>query len=214
MPSHRPSTDQSQEYAWEVATLFPVQGRWSEEAYLSVTDHTNRVIELVNGRLEFLTMPTEWHQILLKFLFRTLDSFVEDRQLGTVHFVGIRIRINEKTTREPDVVFLCKENYHLRHPRVWQGADLAIEIVSDDPKDRRRDYEEKRDDYAEAGIPECWIVDYEKRVVIVHKLVDGKYQIHGQFQPGTQATSLVVKGYSVDVAALFAAADEIRDEIS
>jgi Uma2 family endonuclease len=39
----------------------------------------------------------------------------------------------------------------------WLGADLVVEIVS--PDDVERDIVIKRADYAEAGIPEYWIVN-------------------------------------------------------
>jgi len=61
------------DFAWEVATLFPEQGEWSEEAYLQLTDGTNRRIEYTDGRLEFLPMPTEIHESLIEFLYFALD---------------------------------------------------------------------------------------------------------------------------------------------
>jgi hypothetical protein len=45
------------DYAWELATLFPKQGGWSEYDYLQLTDDTNGRVELTDGRLEFLPMP-------------------------------------------------------------------------------------------------------------------------------------------------------------
>ena len=56
---------QEPEYAWELATLYPAQGDWSEVEYLELTDHSNRRIEFTDGRLEFLPMPTEIHEALL-----------------------------------------------------------------------------------------------------------------------------------------------------
>ena len=53
------SYDPEADYAWEVATLFPEQGAWSLEEYLRLTDGTNRRIEYTDGRLEFLTLPTD-----------------------------------------------------------------------------------------------------------------------------------------------------------
>src|SRR3972149_1350499 len=87
------------DYAWEVATLFPEQGEWSEEAYLDLTDDTNRRIEFTDGRLEFLAMPTEIHEALVRFLFLALYQFVEARKLGEVYFNGIRVRIRPRKMR-------------------------------------------------------------------------------------------------------------------
>lgn len=202
---------QEPEYAWEVATLFPEQGEWSEEAYLDLTDGTNRRIEFTDGRLEFLSKPTEIHESLVQFLFFALYQFVDQRKLGKVYFNGIRVRIRPRKTRLPDVLFLHKDHFHVRHNRVWDGADLVMEVVSDDAKDRQRDYEEKLADYAEAEIAEYWIVDAERRLVIVHQLRDGRYAIHGEFAEGAQATSVLLSGFGIDVTSLFAVIEDIPE---
>jgi Uma2 family endonuclease len=202
---------QEPEYAWEVATLFPVQGLWSEEAYLNLTDHTNRCIELTNGRLEFLTMPTEIHQALTEFFFDALRSFVQRHRCGQVRFTGLRLRIRPGELRQPDVLFLHKDRFHLRHNRVWDGADLVMEVVSDDAKDRARDYIEKLADYADAKIAEYWIVDPQRRTVVVHELHDGRYVVQGEFTVGTQAISPLLPGFTIDVTSLFAIIDDIPD---
>ncbi len=91
-PSHEP------EYAWEIATLYPAQGDWSEEEYLELTDHSNRRIEYTEGRLEFLPMPTDIHETLVRFLFRALDRYVNQRKLGEVFSNGIRLRVAAQNT--------------------------------------------------------------------------------------------------------------------
>jgi Uma2 family endonuclease len=208
MSSFPTSASQDPEYAWELATLYPAQGDWSEADYLDLTDGTNRGIEFTDGRVEFLPMPTDLHEALVHFLYRVLYAYLEPHQLGTVYTSGIRIRIRHNKLRMPDVAFLHKRNYHLRHNRVWDGADLAMDVVSDAPQDRQRDYETKLADYAEAGIAEYWIVDFGQRRVIVYRLDGGAYVVHGEFLPGSFATSALLDGFQVDVSALFAAADE------
>ena len=74
MSSAPQSLPHEPDYAWEVATLYPEQGEWSEEGYLDLTDGTNRRIEFTDGRLEFLPMPTEVHQELLEFLSGNLGE--------------------------------------------------------------------------------------------------------------------------------------------
>jgi len=202
---------QEPEYAWEVATLFPSQGHWSEEAYLSLTEETNRRIELVDGRLEFLPMPTELHQALAGFLYHALLAFVTKLNLGMVPFPPLRVRVPDGRYREPDVLFLRKENFHQRSNRIWKGADLVMEIVSGDPKDRKRDYEDKLQDYAATNVAEYWIVDPELHTVTVHCLEGERYAVHGEFGPGQQAASVLLPGFAIDVAALFAVIDDIPE---
>jgi len=43
--------------------LLPLQGLWTEEQYLRLTDQTNRFIEFTEGAVEILPMPTRKHRI-------------------------------------------------------------------------------------------------------------------------------------------------------
>jgi Uma2 family endonuclease len=205
------STPHEGNYAWELATLYPEQGEWSEEEYLKLTDGSRARIEFTDGTLEFLPMPTEIHEALIRFLFLALYRYVNDRKLGEVYVNGIRLRIRQRKIRLPDVVFLHREHFHARHNRAWDGADLVMEVVSDDVKDRQRDYEKKLIDYAEGRVGEYWIVDPDRQVVRVHRLESGAYAVHGEFSPGQQATSAQLPGFTVDVAALFAVMKDIPE---
>ncbi len=204
-------TPHEPEYAWELATLYPEQGEWSEADYLDLTDGTTRRIELTDGQLEFLPAPTEAHEALVQLLFLALHQFVNAKTLGKVYSSGIRLRVRPRKIRQPDVIFLHRDHFHVRHNRVWDGADLVMEVVSDDPKDRQRDYEQKLIDYAEAKIAEYWIVDFERKTVVVHQLREGAYAVYGEFRRGAAASSALLDGFSVDVDALFAAAEDVPE---
>ena len=79
----------------------------------------------------------------------------------------------------------------------WDGADLVMEIVSED--DRRRDLEIKREEYAQAGIPEYWIVAPQEECITVLRLRDGAYVEHGAFRRGERASSHSLTGFAVAV---------------
>ena len=95
------------EPAWEVALLFPLQGEWTEEEYLALD--TNRMVELSDGRLEVLPMPTIFHQLLVKYLCSVLDRYLSEHHLGTVLFAPLPVRLWAAKYREPDIVFLCSD---------------------------------------------------------------------------------------------------------
>lgn len=207
LPSSLPAGD----YAWELATLFPEQGGWSEYDYLQLTDDTNGRVELADGRLEILPMPTWLHEAIALYLLKALLKFVDERKLGDVYPNGIRIRAGSGKIRQPDVLFVHRDHFHLRKNRVWDGADLVMEVVSSGAKDRERDYRLKLDDYAESRIGEYWIVDPQRQIVQVHRLQDGTYALHGEFAAGQAATSALLEGFAVEVAALFAVMKEIPE---
>ncbi len=191
------------EPAWDVAFLFPAQGSWSEQEYLDLKG--NRLVEFSHGSIEVLTTPTAAHQLIILFLCDVLRAFVRPAKLGKVLMAPFKMRLWEGKYREPDVMFMRTENASRTSSGLWDGADLVIEIVSDD--DRGRDLETKRFEYARAGIPEYWIIDPQTRHMIVLKLDGQRYAVHGEFGGGDRASSLLLPGLEVSVTDLFAAGD-------
>jgi Uma2 family endonuclease len=184
---------------WDVALLFPREGDWTEIDYLDLD--TNHLVELSHGCLEVLPMPTTTHQLIVMYLLRSLAAFVTVHQLGIVLPAALPVRLWRGKLREPDIVFLLAENAARARERFWLGADLVMEVVSPGKKDRRRDLVIKREEYARARIPEYWIIDPKEEHIIVLKLADGEYVVHGTFPKGTIAASLLLPGFSVDVSA-------------
>jgi Uma2 family endonuclease len=197
--THRP--DVELEPTWDIAKLFPGQGQWSEEEYLALD--TNHLVEFSDGYLEFLPMPTKSHQLLVLFLYRALESLVSAAKLGTVLVAPYKVQIRPNKYREPDVVFVLKDHESRMGEQFSVGADLVMEVVSDEG--RGRDLEIKRDEYARAGIPEYWIVDPQLERITVLWLEGTTYSVHGEFPKGTQATSRLLPGFAVDVTAALTA---------
>ena len=194
-------TEQGPEPAWEVATLFPNQGDWTDADYCRL--QTNRFVELSAGRIEVPPTPSESHQLIVLFLASALRRFANDRGIGKAVMGPLPVRLSANTIREPDIVFLRSENYRHRHGRYWTSADLIIEVVSED--DPARHYVKKRKDYASAGVSEYWIVDPEEGEIRVLKLVGKKYETHGVFRNGDRATSDLLEGFEVSVSEVFEA---------
>jgi Uma2 family endonuclease len=206
MPPVTSTKPSGSEPAWEIARLFPDQGQWGEGDYLLLTQSTNRLAEFSGGRIEILPMPKTSHQLIVAYLYRALLAFVSSRQRGTVLFAPLRVRLPQGTFREPDVVFMLAEHAARTGEDFWEGADLAMEVVSDE--NREHDLVTKRAEYAAAGIPEYWIVDPRERTVTVLRLADDAYAEDGVYRPGQRASSPLLPGFEVDVQAVLAAAEQ------
>lgn len=180
--------------------LLPPQGQWSEEEYLVLTAHRNRLVEFTDGFLDILPMPTEKHQSILKFLFLAFFSFSEPRG-GKVYFAPLRLRIRPGKFREPDLLLLLSAADPRRQNRFWLGADLALEVVSEEKPER--DLVEKRHDYAEGQVPEYWIVNPVSETITVLRLRGAAYEEVGSYRRGEFATSAIVEGFSLAVADVF-----------
>lgn len=192
------SPDPWAEPTWEVALLFPAQGAWSEHEYLALD--SNRLVEFSHGRLEVLPMPSDTHQSIVGFLYTVLLAFVQQTG-GVVRFAPLRLRLWPGKIREPDLMMLRKSDDVRRQEPYWTGADLVVEVVSED--DPGRDLITKRLEYAQAGIPEYWIVDPRDHTITVLRLVSDAYQTHGVFALDDVATSALLAGLSVPVNAVF-----------
>jgi Uma2 family endonuclease len=194
---------------WEVALFFPKQGMWTEDDYLEFDRFAGDEarLELSEGCLEILPMPTQLHQFILACFYEVLKAFVSTHAPGKVLFCGIKVKLKAGNFRLPDVLYMKAENAHRRHQEFWEGADLVMETVSGDHKDRERDLETKLEEYAEAGIPEYWIIDPAKSHVRVMTLDGQVYKLHGEFGPGTQATGVLLPGFTVSVDELLAPPD-------
>lgn len=193
------------EPVWELAHLFPGQGTWAVDEYLALD--TNHLIEFSQGYLEVLPIPTIPHQDIAIFLFELLKAFVKRHNLGRVYIAPLRVRIGPREFREPDVIFISTEKWLKVVGDYPDGGDLVMEVVSGSPADRDRDLVRKRRDYAQAGIPEYWIVDPQEEVIYVLRLEGKEYAEHGRFVAGDTATSALLAGFTVPVADVWAAAN-------
>ena len=183
--------------------MFPDQGRWTETEFFEL--HSNRMVELADGYLEILPMPTWLHQLMVKFLARSVEEAIGNQ--GIVLYAPLPIRLFVDTIREPDVMYFAPGS-EPADPRSYPTkVDLAMEVVSEGTEARRRDYEDKRKDYARAGVSEYWIVDPDDRKIIVLVLQNGTYQNHGEFAIGDTASGLLIPALKIDVAELMKLGD-------
>jgi Uma2 family endonuclease len=199
----QPTSERSSGQDWKdvLEQILPPQGQWSEEEYLVLTDHRIRLVEFTDGFLEVLPMPTDKHQAILGFLYTAFLSFVEPRG-GKVRFSPLRLRIRPGKFREPDLLLLTAADSR-RQNRFWLGADLALEVVSEEKPER--DLVDKRGDYAEAQVSEYWIVNPQTETITVLRLHGDAYEEVGTYRRGESAASMLLPEFSIAVAEVFEA---------
>lgn len=185
---------------WDIALLFPLQGSWTEDDYLELG--TNRLVEFSDGCIEVLPMPTKLHQRIVRSLFLLLQQFVSAHASGEVFSAPLPIRLWPGKFREPDIVYIRPERTAYRGQP--EGADLAIEVVSEGEVNRRRDLEAKPPEYARACIPEYWIVDPQQEQITVLVLEGKTYRQLGVFGATAAARSVLLPGFTVRVRDVFA----------
>ena len=183
----------------ELFYLDSIQGTWTPEQYLAITDSSRALLEYTDGIIEVLPIPTRRHQAMSRLLFLAMLAFLQ-RTGGDLLYAPLRVQVRPGKYREPDLLLLLNENDPHNQNAFWLGADLVVEIVS--PDDVERDTVVKRADYAEAHIAEYWIVHPDAETITVLKLDGDTYAEHGIFTRGQHATSPLLSGLAISVDAV------------
>ncbi len=169
--------------------------------------------ELARGMLEVSEIPGEVHAVIVWVLLRMIAEY-DLGHPGVIHRAGggseYRFRLPVmQSGRHPDVAVTLRNT-----PRDWRGlrrASLAFEVVSTGAEARERDYVIKRAEYLAYGLLEYWIVDPWERTVTV-LVRDGDSWREQVYRNDQGAEGLVLPGFMVRVADLWAAIEEEADE--
>lgn len=126
--------------------------------------------ELIRGKLICMSPAGRRHGRIGSRIARLLGNFIEEHGLGEYHgsdtgFVLVR---DPDTVLAPDAAFIRAERLAEleEEPFVEGPPDLAVEVIS--PSDRASFILDKVQTYLEAGAREVWIVDPDRRLVVIH----------------------------------------------
>ncbi len=155
--------------------------------------------ELVDGELVVSPSPTYDHQNTVGRLFVSLTTFGNARELGSVVIGPLDVVLSPTVVYQPDIlVVLNTGRSTIRNGKVEGPPDLAVEVISE--HNRSHDTSVKFRHYEQYGVREYWLVDHRDQHIRVYSLADGKYELVGAFEPGSQLKSVVLPEYKLDPA--------------
>ena len=180
--------------------LLRLQG-WTLEDYLRLAPE-NAFVEFVRGEVLMASPVTALHQEVAGFLYALLRAFLKAHKREDVVLTGpAAVQILPDVVREPDVFVLPPEaEAVLDQVPLPVVPRLVIEVTS--PSTRTVDLVEKPLDYAQAGVPEYWVVDMQEQAVIQHLPGQGAHYTARRVVRGWVA-SRVLPGFRVKVEWLF-----------
>jgi Uma2 family endonuclease len=136
---------------------------WTAATVRVLPDDGNRY-EVVDGELLVTPAPVRRHQRMVGQLFRLLADYVEREGLGEALCSPADIAAGERTLVQPDLFVVPLTAGRPADDWVELGELLlAVEVLS--PSTARADRHLKRRLYQREGVPECWIVDLDARLV-------------------------------------------------
>lgn len=130
--------------------------------------------ELIDGRMYMMAPPIRIHQQLVSQFTKVIGNYI-DAKHGTceVYPAPFAVFLNEDDMNyvEPDISVICDKD-KLTDKGCNGAPDWVIEITS--PSTSRTDYGIKLFKYRSAGVREYWIVNPQKKTVLVYDLEQDK----------------------------------------
>lgn len=120
-------------------------------------------LELIEGEILRMSPTGSRHYWIVKFLMGELARGLDEPERISVQAT---LPLGGRTTVDPDLFLVRKGEHGHRDPLTGPADVLLVVEVSD--SSLRYDRKVKARLYAKAGIPEYWVVDVERQVVIVH----------------------------------------------
>lgn len=153
------------------------QGEYTLEDYYQIPD--DQRVELIDGVIYDMAAPTSIHQIIAGHFHAQLLNYVSSKKGKCVPMISpldVQLNCDNKTMVQPDVVVVCDRDKIIKRC-VYGAPDLVVEVLS--PYTKKKDMTLKMHKYADAGVKEYWLVDPEKKKIIVYDFINDDYSIYG-----------------------------------
>lgn len=144
------------------------QGEYTVDDYYALPDE--RRVELIDGVIYDMGAPTSIHQLIVTEIWKILREYIREKAgdcMPIASPIDVQLNCDDKTMVQPDVLVVCDREKVIRRC-IYGAPDFIIEILS--LTSRKKDMFTKLAKYKEAGVREYWLVDPDKKKVLVYDL--------------------------------------------
>jgi Uma2 family endonuclease len=169
--------------------------------YRTLPDDGKRY-EIVGGELVMSPGATFYHQIISGNIFRELDNYVSENNLGRVVYAPFDIVLSMTDVVQPDLMYIANERTHIiTENNIVAAPDLVAEIISESTK--VRDQTTKKALYEKYGVKEYWLVYPVEERVEQFILRGEAFELKGELQASQKIVSNVMDGCSISLEKIF-----------
>jgi Uma2 family endonuclease len=158
-----------------------------------------RRVELIGGYIVDMSPAGSHHNYVIIRLPKIFSSLMAKFELciqGT-------LKIDRRHVFDPDFMLLTPRARNYYKDNLPTSADVAL-LVEISASSLGRDADVKRPIYAAASVPEYWIADVDREVLIVHRAPkNGVYQDVQELASDTVISPLAAPEMDVRIAAIF-----------
>lgn len=149
------------------------QGNYTLEDYYALPE--DQRVELIDGNFFVMEAPTILHQMLGGEIYHVLHDYIKRKKglcVAAYSPLDVQLDCDNRTMVQPDVLVVCDRKKIVRRGVIFGAPDLTVEILS--PSTRWKDMYLKLKKYDEAGVREYWLVDPDRKRVVVYDLENGE----------------------------------------
>jgi len=180
--------------------------RMSLEEFDDAEGQEGYLYELSRGIVTVTDVPRKRHLLLVRGIRRQLFAY-ETLHPDLIQIIAsgneCKLLVDDlDSERHPDLsVYLTPPPEH-EDRNFWRRwvPEIVIEVVS--RSSRKRDYDEKPEEYLRFGVKEYWIIDAEKRAMIVMRRSRGRWAESTVRPPAIYRTRLLI-GLEFSIEAVF-----------
>jgi Uma2 family endonuclease len=131
------------------------------------TPESSLPTELVFGQLRTAEAPSTSHQRVVRELLLAIAQETSAHDAGEVLCAPVDVVLDfaGNLVVQPDLVFISKHRNDIVRERIYGPPDLAIEVLSPDPRIGQLD--ERIGWFARYGVRECWLADQKQKQIVV-----------------------------------------------
>ncbi len=165
-------------------------------------------VELIKGKIfEMTPAPSPFHQEITMDISFAIKSFLKDKGCQ-IYFAPFDVRLPKKTANDeeiytvlqPDICVIC-DLTKVDKKGCLGAPDIIVEVLS--PGNSAKEMKSKYAVYEEAGVLEYWVVSPQNQLVFQYQLVNGKFHAEPIRAIGDAITSVVLPGFTLELAELF-----------
>lgn len=160
--------DKLKEESGYYVTAEKQQGEYTLEDYRRLPEDIRA--ELIDGTIYYMASPLSVHQLLAARIYSVLARYIERNKGACIPLfapLDVQLDKDDKTVVQPDVMILC-DRKKLTRNGIFGAPDFIVEILSENT--RKKDSYLKLMKYQKAGVKEYWLVDPDKKKIIVYDL--------------------------------------------
>lgn len=179
----------------------------SYEEFMEIYEKSDLRLEYINGEIVLLASPDTYHQVISGNLYILLHEYLINSACRVFYapFDVIFHKQNFETpdVMQPDLFIACDLSETVNEKGRYLGTPTqCVEILS--KSTRSKDMVDKLNTYLLSGVREFWLVDPEKKTVMLYGFKDCEVDEYMTYSLSDTLASYYFKGMQFPLAAVFA----------